>query len=53
VSGHLGSRHRTDQTQDWVAGDPEGQRTRLHKPSPWTPLVFKPMDLPKKAGVKD
>jgi penicillin amidase len=30
-SGHLGSKHRLDQYGDWKAGDPEGQRTRLHQ----------------------
>ena len=40
-SGHLGSRHRTDQTQDWVAGDPDGVRTRLRQAAAaW--LTFEP-----------
>jgi penicillin amidase len=32
VSGHLGSKHRTDQLADWRAGDPSGARTRLARP---------------------
>jgi penicillin amidase len=32
-SGHLGSAQRTDQSRAWVAGDPDGQRTRLHQPA--------------------
>jgi len=42
TSGHLGSPHRTDQLGDWLDGDPEGQRTRLHAPAVGAPLVFTP-----------
>ncbi len=41
ASGHLGSSHRHDQLQDWLRGDPEGTRTRLHQ-SPRSPgLTFR------------
>ena len=42
TSGHLGSPHRTDQMRDWLEGDPDGQRTRLHAPPVGAPLVFAP-----------
>ncbi|HZJ52956.1 MAG TPA: penicillin acylase family protein, partial [Myxococcaceae bacterium] len=42
VSGHLGSAHRTDQQRDWLQGDPDGVRTRLHAPPVGPPLVFEP-----------
>jgi penicillin amidase len=41
VSGHLGSRHRTDQADAWRQGDPEGALTRLQQPAQKT-LVFSP-----------
>jgi acyl-homoserine lactone acylase PvdQ len=31
VSGHLGSRQRTDQAKAWGLGDPDGVGTRLHQ----------------------
>jgi acyl-homoserine lactone acylase PvdQ len=42
VSGHLGSRHRTDQQRDWLEGDLDGARTRLRAPAVGPPLVFEP-----------
>jgi len=42
VSGHLGSRHRTDQQRDWMEGDLDGARTRLRAPAVGPPLVFEP-----------
>jgi len=42
MSGHLWSPHRLDQLPDWLAGDPEGARTRLHAPAVGPPLVFEP-----------
>ena len=42
ASGHVGSAHRTDQMRDWLDGDPDGQRTRLHAPAVGPPLVFAP-----------
>ena len=42
VSGHLWSSHRLDQLPDWLGGDPDGTRTRLHAPSVGPPLIFEP-----------
>jgi penicillin amidase len=42
TSGHLWSPHRTDQQGDWLAGDPDGFRTRLHAPAVGRPMVFSP-----------
>jgi acyl-homoserine lactone acylase PvdQ len=42
TSGHLGSPHRTDQLRDWLDGDLDGQRTRLHAPAVGAPMVFSP-----------
>ena len=42
VSGHVGSGHRTDQQRDWLQGDVDGGRTRLHAPATGPPLVFEP-----------
>jgi penicillin amidase len=42
TSGRRGSRHRTDQLRDWLDGDLEGHRTRLHAPAVGPPLVFEP-----------
>lgn len=42
VSGHVASAHRTDQLRDWLEGDPDGHRTRLHAPSAGPPLRFLP-----------
>jgi len=28
--------------RDWLEGDPDGQRTRLHAPPEGAPLVFAP-----------
>ena len=41
-SGHLGSPHRLDQQRDWLEGDVDGTRTRLHAPAVGAPLVFRP-----------
>ena len=40
VSGHLGSSHRHDQTEDWHKGDPLGQRTRLKQEERGSGLLF-------------
>jgi penicillin amidase len=40
-SGHLGSRHRLDQREDWLRGDTAG-RTRLHQVAVGEPLLLKP-----------
>ncbi|HET9158383.1 MAG TPA: penicillin acylase family protein [Myxococcaceae bacterium] len=42
TSGHVWSAHRTDQQRDWLAGDPDGLRTRLHAPAVGLPMVFSP-----------
>jgi acyl-homoserine lactone acylase PvdQ len=42
VSGHLGSPHREDAMGDWLDGDLDGTRTRLHAPPVGPPLVFRP-----------
>ena len=42
VSGHLGSAHRQDAMEDWLTGDLDGARTRLHAPPVGPPLVFRP-----------
>jgi penicillin amidase len=42
VSGHLGSAHRQDGLDDWLGGDLDGARTRLHAPPVGPPLVFRP-----------
>lgn len=42
VSGHVWSPHRTDALRDWLEGDPEGHRTRLHAPPVGPALVFSP-----------
>ena len=42
VSGHLGSAHRQDAMADWLDGDLDGARTRLHAPPVGPPLVFQP-----------
>ena len=42
VSGHLGSAHRLDQQQDWLHGDPSGERTRLAQAPVGAALVFNP-----------
>jgi penicillin G amidase len=42
VSGHLGSGHRTDLQRDWLEGDVDGGRTRLHAPAVGPSLVFEP-----------
>jgi penicillin amidase len=42
TSGHLWSPHRTDQQRDWLAGDPDGIRTRLHAPAVGPAMVFSP-----------
>ena len=42
TSGHLWSAHRTDQQREWLAGDPDGHRTRLHAPAVGPPMVFSP-----------
>ncbi|HEY1334747.1 MAG TPA: penicillin acylase family protein [Myxococcaceae bacterium] len=42
MSGHLWSPHRLDQLPEWLAGDPDGTRTRLHAPPVGPPLVFEP-----------
>ncbi|HEY3588059.1 MAG TPA: penicillin acylase family protein, partial [Myxococcaceae bacterium] len=42
TSGHLWSPHRTDQLRDWLAGDPDGIRTRLHAPAVGPAMVFSP-----------
>jgi penicillin G amidase len=42
VSGHLGSAHRQDAMEDWLTGDLDGTRTRLHAPPVGPPLVFRP-----------
>ena len=42
VSGHLWSPQRTDQQRDWLAGDPDGLRTRLHAAAVGPPMVFSP-----------
>ena len=42
VSGHVWSPHRTDAQRDWLEGDLEGNRTRLHAPAVGAPLVFSP-----------
>ncbi len=42
ASGHVASPHRTDQQRDWLEGDLDGQRTRLHAPAVGRPLVFSP-----------
>lgn len=40
-SGHLGDRHRGDQTRAWAEGDPEGKTTKLHQKAVET-LIFRP-----------
>jgi penicillin amidase len=42
VSGHLSSPHRLDQMEDWLKGDPEGQRTRLVQTGVGKGMEFKP-----------
>jgi penicillin amidase len=42
VSGHLGSSHRQDAMADWLDGDLDGTRTRLHAPPVGPPLLFRP-----------
>ncbi|MGZ6139143.1 MAG: penicillin acylase family protein [Myxococcaceae bacterium] len=42
VSGHVWSPHRTDAQRDWLEGDLEGHRTRLHAPAVGPSLVFSP-----------
>ena len=42
TSSHVGSPHRTDQLRDWLEGDLDGHRTRLHAPAVGRPLVFAP-----------
>ena len=42
TSGHLWSPHRTDQQRDWLAGDPDGIRTRLRAPAVGPPMVYSP-----------
>ena len=42
TSGHLWSAHRLDQQRDWLGGDVDGIRTRLHAPPVGAPLVFEP-----------